>query len=168
MKRIVRVLALVLIVSLIPVSAFAASGRPYKDVTVKTVGKTNYKAVKKCKKWGATRVFVKKNAKKLHPYKKVTRRQVVKALAKASKTGIAKMPAYDKANKKATVGFFAKYAMKLDKEVYGMTIEYDDSVLNSTEPLDRALLCGYIYLHEKVARIRNAAPIGDGGSDESQ
>lgn len=158
-RRIIEIIVLALVIVLVPVSAFASTNRPYKDVTPKRVGKTNCVGVYKCKKWGATRVWVKKGAKKLHPFRKVTRREMVKALAKASKTSMSRMPSYEKPKKTATVGWFAKYSIKLCSETYGMTIQYDKSVLESKEKLDRSLGCGYIYLLEKRIRLRKSEPI---------
>lgn len=73
MKGKVVILVIAIMVLLVPVNAFAGS-RPYKDVTVKKVGKDGYNSICFVKKhWGYIDL-VNTNA-KFKPNKKITRRE---------------------------------------------------------------------------------------------
>ena len=159
-KNIVKIIVITLIVVLLmPSVALAASKRPYKDVTKKIVGKTNYTAIRKEKKWGTFDGVVEKNAKEFHPTWALRRWEFVQFVANTYELSLSEMSVYKKPNKVVTVGWLTKYLSRFSDEIFGVPLTYDDTEYKSNKKVNRALGSGYLYYFEKVARLRGATPV---------
>lgn len=141
-RNIVRILAIALMVALLPINVFAASSKPYKDVTKKAVGKDAYTAITYIKNHKGYVGFVKGN--KFNPSKTITRRQFIIMLKNFY--GADKVPVgigdVINANVKVTPKWATAKMVGVAKK-FGMDITWNN---NSTKKMSRALASQYLYV----------------------
>lgn len=121
-------------------SVFAVSGKPYKDVSKKSVGTDAYKAIKYLKSKGGYHDagLVKKG--KFHPHKKITRKQCIKVLINLYGKDNVPIKDGDRTKKTATARWLCHKMVQIAEEGFGMKIEWEES----SKKLSRALASQYI------------------------
>lgn len=126
-----------------PVDVSAASKKPYKDVTVKKVGKIGYNSIKVTKKYGVWKGIVKTKGKKknkFEPKKAMKVKDCIKALKNDKRIGKKYVPVTKKDkkiwNKTATCGWlYAKYSAIAKKKFQARKwgVLWDTSYSNKTK-----------------------------------
>ena len=141
-KRFIKVLVIAIVVALLPLNVFAASSRPYKDVTKKSVGKDAYTAIKYVKGHKGYVGLIK--GKKFNPSKAITRREYVIMLRNFYGTNRVPVDIGDVigANVKATPKWATAKMVGVAKK-YGMDITWNN---NSSKKMSRALASQYLYV----------------------
>lgn len=142
-KRSVLAIMLAFIVLIaMPLNVFAASGNPYKDVTVKKVGKANYKAIVYVKEHKGYKDVI--SGKKFYPNKKITRWEFLTMLGNFY--GDKKVPVSMKdirnANKKVTSKWACNKMVEVAEYGFGMSISWEGG--NNT--LTRASASRYLKI----------------------
>ena len=143
MKKFVKMLVVVMmIVALLPTSVFAASsGRPYKDVTKKSVGKSAYTAIVYCKKHAGYKDVV--SGKKFYPKRKITRAECLTIAENFyGKDKISKLDNkwFLRSSKKATPKWLTGLFVAIADNCFGMSITWNEK---STKVMTRALASQY-------------------------
>ena len=142
MKRKVRIIAIIMamvMVLAVPMNVFAAS-KPYKDVSVSSVGKEGYNAICYVKRHGGYADVVKGN--KFHPNKKMKRWEFLTMLSNFYGDDAVPVSMSDirHANKAITEKYACKKMVAVAKKAFGMTITWK----GGSKKLSRTLASQYL------------------------
>ena len=144
MKKVTRIISIALMVALMLPMSVSAKSLPYKDCGKKKVGKNARQAITYVYKHKGYSGIVSRKAKRLKPFKKITRREFLMMLSNFYGDDKVPVDTSDilKMNKKATAKWACQKMVGVAKKGYGMTITWE----GNNQVLTRALACQYLKI----------------------